>query len=186
MRRSLAIALVFLLVAVAFTLGTVLQNRVPRWHGRSAAGSVLEILMGDSRQMFANHFFVQADVSFHSGYYPSIFDQARAAEEKDSDVSHPGEGEEGQLETGFLGQPTDWIDRFGRHFRPTEHTHLKGRTVREILPWLRLSADLDPHRVQTYTVAAYWLRKDLGKVDEAEQFLREGIRANPESYELPA
>ena len=33
-------------------------------------------------------------------------------------------------------------------------------------------------------MAAYWLREDLGKVDEAEQFLREGLRANPDSYEI--
>ena len=32
-------------------------------------------------------------------------------------------------------------------------------------------------------VAAYWLR-GLGKAKEAEQFLREGLRYNPQSYEL--
>ena len=32
--------------------------------------------MGDSQQLFANHFFTKADVYFHSGYYPSVFDQA--------------------------------------------------------------------------------------------------------------
>jgi len=38
--------------------------------------------------------------------------------------------------------------------------------------------------VETYTVTAFWLRKRMGKVEEAEQFLREGLRANPNSYEL--
>jgi tetratricopeptide (TPR) repeat protein len=37
--------------------------------------------------------------------------------------------------------------------------------------------------VDTYTVAAYWLR-NLGKVKEAEDFLREGLRNNPDSYEI--
>src|SRR5262249_9006037 len=64
------------------------------------------------------------------------------------------------------------------------HTHLAGGNEREILPWLRLSADLDPQRIETYTVSAYWLRSRLGKVNEAEQFLREGLRANPDSYEI--
>ena len=32
--------------------------------------------------------------------------------------------------------------------------------------------------------AAYWLRTSLNKPDEAEQFLREGLRANPDSYEI--
>jgi tetratricopeptide (TPR) repeat protein len=49
---------------------------------------------------------------------------------------------------------------------------------------MKLSADLDPQRFENYTVTAFWLRKSLGKVDEAEQFLREGQRANPDSYEI--
>jgi hypothetical protein len=42
------------------------------------SGSILKVLLGDSRRLFANHFFVQADVSFHSGYYPTIFDRTEA------------------------------------------------------------------------------------------------------------
>lgn len=56
--------------------------------------------------------------------------------------------------------------------------------VREILPWLRLSAELNPNDIRTYMVTAYWLRQRMGRVDEAEQFLREGLRANPGSYEI--
>ena len=37
---------------------------------------------------------------------------------------------------------------------------------------------------ETYTVTAYWLRERMGKVDEAEKFLREGLRENPDSYEI--
>ncbi|MBI1786324.1 MAG: hypothetical protein HYR60_02080, partial [Acidobacteria bacterium] len=101
----------------------------------------------------------------------------------------------------FLGKPLDWIDRFGRHFYPSHHSHL-GETEtahhghnehddggstgleRELLPWLRLSASLDPQRIETFTAASYWLRSRLNKVAEAEQFLREGLHANPESYEI--
>src|SRR6266478_4836489 len=82
----------------------------------------------------------------------------------------------------FLCKPRDWIDAFSRKFFPSVHTHLdeggpqghsasagdlgQGAEVREILPWLRLSADLDPNRVETYTVTAYWLRRRMGKVAE--------------------
>src|SRR5262249_1730943 len=93
------------------------------------------------------------------------------------------EEEEHEKQMGFLGNPRDWIDRFGRHFMITEHTHLANGNERDILPWLRVSASLDPHRIDTYTVAAYWLR-NLGKLQEAEQFLREGLRANPNNYDL--
>src|ERR1022692_3988542 len=83
----------------------------------------------------------------------------------------------------FLGPPRDWIERFGRHFMITEHTHLEGNKESEILPWLKLSAELDPQKIETYTVAAYWLR-DLGKIKQAERFLRQGLLNNPESYEI--
>jgi tetratricopeptide (TPR) repeat protein len=91
--------------------------------------------------------------------------------------------EEHEKQMNFLGPPRDWIERFGRHFIVTEHTHLEGNNRSEILPWLKLAAELDPQKIETYTVAAYWLR-DLGKVKEAERFLREGLLNNPESYDI--
>ena len=94
------------------------------------------------------------------------------------------EEEEHEKKMNFLGPPRDWIEGFGRRFIVTRHTHLEGGSEREILPWLKLSAELDPQRIETYTVAAYWLRSRLGKAAEAEEFLRDGLRANPNSYEL--
>ena len=56
-----------LLLAACFSLATVLQERVSSWSKRGESGNVLRVLLGDGRRLFANHFFVQADVSFHSG-----------------------------------------------------------------------------------------------------------------------
>ena len=178
--------LLSLLLAVAFTLAVPLQSWFAAWAGnRADSASILNMALGDSRRLFANHFFVQADVYLHSGYYPSIFDQT-PPEGHSHLVENPAGGPESDHdhEAEFLGKPRDWIDRFGRNFFPTEHTHLKPGEIGEILPWLRLSADLDPHRVETFTVAAFWLRTRLGRVNEAERFLREGLRANPDSCEL--
>ena len=178
--------MLLLLLSASFALATLLQTRSARWSKTSSTDSILKILLGDSRRMFANHFFVKADISFHSGFYPSIFDQARRSEEAENAVAHEGEhGETHHEEKALPGEEsTDWLDRFGRHFRVHSHTHLEGDTIREILPWLKLSAEMDPHRIETYTVAAFWLRSRLGKTSEAEQFLREGLRANPGSYEI--
>ena len=106
----------------------------------------------------------------------------------------PSAGGTRATKTGFLGKPRDWIDAFSRQFFPSRHTHLDeggasgdlggGSQVREIMPWLRLSAELNPNDIRTYTVTAYWLRERMGKVAEAEQFLREGLRENPDSYEI--
>src|SRR6266704_6051864 len=185
-RRTSTILILLLLAAACFSLSTILQPRAATWSGRHDSGNVLKVLLGDGRRLFANHFFVKADVYFHSGYYPSIFDQAQAPKDTHHLTSQEGSQTEEEHEKAmdFLRPPKDWIERFGRHFLITEHTHLVGGNEREILPWLRLSAELDPQRVDTYTVAAYWLRKPLGKVAEAEQFLRQGFRANPGSYEI--
>jgi len=184
------------LLALCFSLAACLQPRSLDWGGRGQSDDVLTVLLGDARRMFANHFFVKADIYFHSGYYPSIFDQGPKEpansrhmvedHDHDHDAGHKEEEEhEHEKAMDFLGQPKDWIDQVGRHFYSSKHSHLeKPGEAREILPWLRLSADLDPQRVETYTVAAYWLRRHLGKPDEAEAFLREGLRANPDSYEI--
>jgi len=198
-----------LLGVICFALATLLQPRAVTWGEQSQGGGVLKILFGEGRRLFANHFFVQADVVFHSGYYPSIFDQAKRKLKEspmvrggDEDHDHQQEQNHGseaqkpnhdspahaetehEREMAFLNEPKDWIERFGRHFLITEHTHLSSGREREILPWLRLSAELDPQRVETYTVSAYWLRSRLGKIKEAEDFLREGLRNNPRSYEI--
>jgi tetratricopeptide (TPR) repeat protein len=177
--------ILLLLLAACFSLATILQPRVSGWSKRGQSDSVLNVLFGDGRRLFANHFFVQADVSFHSGYYPSIFDQAGGPKDTRHLTAKEGEpaAEEHEKQFSFLGPPRDWVERFGRHFVITSHTHLEGKNEREILPWLKMSAKLDPQKVETYTVSAYWLR-DLGKAKEAEEFLREGLRNNPESYEI--
>ena len=192
-----------LLAVICFSLAVVLQPRTDSWTDRGKSDSVLNLLFGDSRRLFANQFFVEADVTFHSGYYPSFFDQAEkptqspmvsghddhddhahASDEGDHEDHHDAAEEAHEREMSFLGKPLDWIEAFGRHFFVTQHTHLSGGREREILPWLRISASLDPQRVETYTVSAYWLRSRLGKVKEAEDFLREGLRSNPNNPEI--
>jgi tetratricopeptide (TPR) repeat protein len=187
--------------------------------GTRREGGFLERTLGESRRLFANHFFTRSDVYFHSGYYPSIFDQAGMKKEnhlaetagakavnpphgapghvhdehendKDAEHSAAGHVHDEHCEHGdehdFLGKPKDPMDAFSRHFYVTMHTHLteKGSNApKEILPWLQLSAKLNPQLVQSYTVGAYWLR-NVNKDAEAEQFLREGLRHNPQSYEI--
>jgi hypothetical protein len=173
-----------LLFAACFTLATVLDSPIHDLEAKTEDSTgVMAALLGDSRRMFANQLFVEADRYFHSGFYPTMFDK----QESDMDVqAEPGEKskEKADINETFLGPPKDWIESFGRHFFPTVHTHLDDERSREILPWLRLSAEMDPHQIETYVTASYWLRTTLTKPDEAEEFLREGQRANPDSFEI--
>jgi hypothetical protein len=192
--RPYWLLLVALLVA-CFGTAARLSPQFEGWRGSRATGDFFVVLLGDERKMFANTFYIKADEYYHSGYYPSIFDDnaafrtAHMAEDTGA-VDSKNHGDE----HGFLGPERNWIDSFGRHFFPNRHTHLDeggpggdlggSQEVREILPWLKLSADLDPENVQTYTVTAFWLRERMQNVKAADVMLHEGIRHCPDSYEI--
>jgi tetratricopeptide (TPR) repeat protein len=188
-RPSLTLCLLF---AACFTLATWLEPQANEATQHGGSGGLLKTVLGDGRRLFANHFFVKADIYFHSGYYPSIFEQAQRERVNAKHMMEDHDHEEGSKEEeehekamDFLGQPKDWIDRFGRHFYPAKHSHLdKPGQAKEIVPWLRLSAELDPKQVGPYIVASFYLRKNLKKPDEAEAFLRDGLRASPDSFEI--
>jgi tetratricopeptide (TPR) repeat protein len=174
-----------LVLTVCFTLATGIEPHAATWSNRSKSDNVFGMLFGDGRRLFANQFFTMADVYFHSGYYPSIFDLRDESRKEIVAESHgQTDSPEDEKKEDFLGQPKDWIDRFGRHFRITEHTHLEHMNEREILPWLRLAADMDPQKIETYTVGSFFMRTHLNQPREAETFLREGLRNNPNSYEI--
>ncbi len=185
------------LLALAFTLALGLAQDAAGWSQRGKSGNVLGMMFGDGRKLLANQFFTMADVYFHSGYYPSVFDNKAGQEDEPKAIVAATRGHEGHdHETGdkkcekceecgsFLGQPKDWIDAFGRNFKIAQHTHLEHGKEREMLPWLRLAADLDPQKIDTYTVGAFYLRNHLKHVNQAEAFLREGLRNNPDSCEI--
>lgn len=174
----------------AFSLSTWLQPRFAALQRNpNANDSALSILMGESGRLFANHFLLKADAYFHSGAYPSIFDTITNKEPVAITSQSHGNGEHEEHgehhEESIYGEPHDWIEWLDHSFIPTVHTHLdKPGAAREIMPWLKLSAELDPQKITTYVAASYWLRHDPAHADEAEPFLRQGLRANPDSYEI--
>ena len=196
--------MLMLLWVAGFSLATKLEpwsrNRV---QGRRENADVLTLLLGDSRRLFARHVYAKADAYFHSGYYPSFFQEQPGRNNLHLTSHWAGDYDDGHaVEAAVFGQPKDWMDRFRRHFCPSDHRHLGeadqapgtgavaqtqplGRgTERELLPWLQWAAELDPARPETFIVAAYWLRSHLSRVDEAEQFIRQGLRSNPGHPEL--
>jgi len=182
-RRCTPYLVLALLAVLCFSLATNLQPQAATWSQRGQ-DSVIKVLLGHSQQVIAGLLYRRADIYFHSGYYPTIFDSAEPPKENHMaghEEHHDGDNDE---EENFMGKPRDWVDAFGRNFKVTKHTHLAHGREREILPWLKLSAEMDPHRIDTYTVAAYWLADHLHNVPEAEQFLRQGLRENPKSYEI--
>jgi len=183
-----------LLLIGGFCLATNLDQWFQNWPGnRLASANLIAVAVGDAGRLIANSFFVKADEYFHSGFYPSIYDNRQSFQTPHiAEDSGAMKGRNSGDETRFLAPPRNWIEAFGREFYPSVHTHLSEGgadgeegvgTVREILPWLKLSTELDPHRVQTYIVTAYWLRR-MDKTNESEQVLREGLKENPGNPQL--
>src|SRR5215831_4945929 len=118
------LASVVVLLALIFTLATYLVTPAEKWSQRTKSDNVFGMVFGEGRKLFANQFFTMADVYFHSGYYPSIFDQNAKEEKEIISASHgKKESEEEEKNEDFLGKPKDWIDTFGRNFKITQHTH---------------------------------------------------------------
>src|SRR5262245_65013088 len=115
---------VLLLAVAAFSLSTAIEPRFQEWEGdRHASDNILQAALGDGRKLFAKHFYTKADVYFHNGYYPTIYDNAADFKEAHMAGDVHQDGEEEELEN-FLGKPKDWLDAFGRHFYPSRHTQL--------------------------------------------------------------
>ncbi|HEX3627831.1 MAG TPA: hypothetical protein VH280_20675 [Verrucomicrobiae bacterium] len=188
--------LLILLVVLCSGIAARLDCWFMGWQGnRANSWNPLDVFIGSGQRLFAESFYREADVYYHSGYYPTIYDNREAFQtehigEDTGAVASHNRGDE----TGFMGAPLDFIDSFGRHFYPSRHTHLDegGPTddlstsyrVAEILPWLKIASKLDPRDVKTYLVMAYWLRVRLHKVSDAELVLRDGLRHNPGDPQL--
>ena len=186
-----------LLIVLAYTLGTMTHLRaVSRSDSGQPGEGAFKKLLGDGRRLFAGQFVEMADVYFHSGMYPSIFDRAakapkavtRAVEQHGEDDhaghEHDDNHDEEHVKAMAPAATQNWLEAFIRRFRITEHTHLAQGDEREILPWLKIAIELDPQAIDTYTTAAYWLRRSLNRPDQAEKVLREGLRNNPTNPEL--
>src|SRR5690242_9759865 len=76
--RAAGLSLV-LLLTICFCLSTHLNQWFENWQGnRTGSANVLSIALGDARKLFAMDYFKKADAYFHSGFYPSIFDNLQS------------------------------------------------------------------------------------------------------------
>lgn len=190
------VLLLILLVVLCAGIAARLDCWFMAWPGnRAASFDPLDVFIGSAQRLFAQSFYREADVYYHSGYYPTIYDnrQAFETEHMAADTGAIASHNHGD-ETGFMGPPLDFFDSFERHFIPNRHTHLdeggptddlsKSSEVAEILPWLDIASKLDPEDIKTYLVMAYWLRNKLNQVSDAQRVLREGLRYNPGNPQL--
>ncbi|MDX1971124.1 MAG: hypothetical protein SFY68_01195 [Candidatus Sumerlaeia bacterium] len=159
-------------------------------------------LFGELRASMSDIVFLKTERYLHGGIaYSAHMNVARTVQEETSEYdAHEKEargvaGDEHEEEDDHSGTPTliptaedDFrgvIGHLERQIRPWQdpsipHQHSTGT---ELLPWYRVMTLSDPHNIRGYLIGAYWL-SNLGKFEEARQFITEGIGHNPEAFQL--
>jgi len=182
-----------LIFLIWFTLVVFLAPKIDTYYYASLAGQLESEVpfyirfLGEGRSILSNLSILQADRYFHGGIghihedHPGGLAITGGSREA-GHICEEEEAEEGHPEPGRF----NILLRISEKTEITEHTHLSGNQVKEIIPWIYYSAKIDPHNILAYTLGGYWLADRLDKVDEAIAFVKEGLKNNPDSWELNA
>ena len=149
-------AAVALLWGVSFLLSCGLGVARVESDPKAGTRSVAQALLGTSCEIVSDHFYENADKYFHKG------------------VGHI--------------RPEAFHDsvfqKVADEISPKDHVHLVGEEVKEMMPWLCFAIKTDPHRIETYLVASFWLATDVNRPDLALNVLAEAQQNNPSSHEI--
>jgi tetratricopeptide (TPR) repeat protein len=113
-------------------------------------------LLGESRLILSRNFFNEADLFFHKG-----------TAHKEAALRLPGP-----------------FHYWHTEITPEQTAHAEGAANAEVLPWLKLATQTDPHNVDAFLVAAFWANSGLQRPDLAGEILNEAQRLNPGDYRI--
>ena len=184
-------------------LGQVLSNSelVNQHQRRGLMGRVF----GETREILGTQMIQRADLYFHGGVgkiecnhglsssaghhheasHGHAQDDHNHGHEHDEDTLGNAHQHEHKHPSTDTSGPADWLTRLNQRLHPRAHKHLSGANAeKELLPWLWAAVKADPHNINAYGIGAYWLGDRLNRPDKALEFIRQGIRDNPNAYEL--
>lgn len=181
--KSIFIFLLWALVSASIASSVDAFNHVAELEQGSSDTPFFLRAMGEARSIVSAGCVLQADRYFHGGlgHYDEEHRGGLSIEKGEGAVDEDPE-EHTLSEIASLNILTRVAGAIG----VTEHVHLKGEGLKEIVPWMYYAAEIDPHNVRAYGLVAYYLADRLGKISEALEYLRKGIRENPGSWELNA
>jgi tetratricopeptide (TPR) repeat protein len=188
LRRSAAVLLFLCLIAVIFL--------TPKIDAYNYAFTVLKTardvpffvrFLGESRAILSNLSILQADLYLHGGvgHFTEEHKEGLAIGQREEGVHEEEDACEHKKSPGKVN-PFNILFRISEEKDITEHIHLHGDQTKELIPWFYFSAKIDPHNVLAYTLGSYWLAAKMNKVEEGFVFLKEGLRNNPDSWEINA
>ncbi|MCK5451663.1 MAG: hypothetical protein KAI70_07855 [Candidatus Omnitrophica bacterium] len=140
--------------------------------------------LGEGRSIISSMSILQADLYWHGGV-GHFFEEHQGV-----GVAGVGEDCEACKHSDKHSRPEvspfNILFRISQEIDVTEHIHLQDSQIKEIVPWLYYAAEIDPGNIQAYTLTGFYLADRLGKVSQGIAFLKEGLRKNPDSWEINA
>ncbi|MDP8299828.1 MAG: tetratricopeptide repeat protein [Candidatus Tantalella remota] len=181
--KSIAIAIVCLFIAGFLAVKIDLYDQIYAIDHPESDVPVFMRFLGEGRSIVSSLSILQADRYFHGGvgHFSDEHEKGIAIAEQDPKI---GESPDEHILTDL--SPFNILFRLSDEIDVTEHVHLHGDQVKEIIPWLYYAAEIDPHNIQAYVLTGFYVCDRLGKVDQSIAFLQEGLRRNPDSWELNA
>ncbi len=153
------------MTAFLFLFSGVLAVAAGNAYPARPAQDPLFMLIGSAKETVGSAMFLKANSYFHGG--------EESEEEESEHHDHEHEEEKG-----------DAIASLNRVLNAHEHRHLQGEESAEILPFLAVAVELDPHHVEAILSTAYWLDAQLKQTEEAVKVLRKGRAENPDSWQI--
>jgi len=144
-----------ILIILSFSLACLLTTDTS--FTAHTASSLLSRLLGESRQSLGDYLDLQADRYFHRGV-PHI--------------------EKKEARPGF-------IQSLAEEVQPRAHEHLESAEINEIMPWLRFATRMNPHDMNAYRSAAFWVSQQQHGEPHALAILDEARKDNPSDYRVP-
>ncbi|MFH1847021.1 MAG: hypothetical protein ABH869_05640 [Candidatus Omnitrophota bacterium] len=147
--------------------------------------------IGAARSIVSSLSVLQADLYYHGGVghffeehgnnvVNSMLKQVRKPPEHDHADNKEDINEKNKLNR------FNFLFRISQETEITEHIHLSGEGLTEIMPWLFYAVQIDPGNIKAYVVTGYFLADVLEKTDEAVELLKQGLRTNYDSWEINA
>ena len=142
--------------------------------------------LGEAKALVSDLSYLKADEYYHGGVKHKDLEphicpfRDKNARREEPEHKHACKKKHGKEKfPGF-----NILPRIGGELSIHAVKHLHGEEEKEVMPWLYYSVKLNPHNVEAYVVGAYWVGCRLGKADEALKFLREGMKHNPDAWQI--
>lgn len=148
--------------------------------------SAVGVMLGELRTSASDLLFLKTERYFHGGiaYALKPGSQTKAPVSSLEGVACAAEG----AETVILSPDRDFRGLIGKlhrevhPWRAASDSHEHSEAKREMLPFYRLMTLCDPHSIRAYTIGAFQLKSE--DADQALKFIEEGIKHNPQSFQL--